>query len=478
MAVYSNLYLREILERLNEMSPGGGTSLPNSTQAVYVAKHGSDFDTGLSVAVPKLTIASAVTAANALITGGASAVSIFVQDAGTYTEELVSGSRIEPNVSLIAPDARIVGRIQFRRGSFVVVGEQYASGNNQDLVELIASGTADAHGVYRARLVDGRGVAGTNRGTKCFKNDTNAEILFGFADVIYVPEDGVGIIDSSSASGSGHIHIIAQDVYLAGNDAIGIRANTADTNVVAQIGHILEIGTPTGTIGVNVTNASADVKLVINEIIADEVYNISAGSLHLVCPKLVGTRTGTPVCEISDKLIQTDSVECEGLTVKDDVDATKAVTLEVSGVTTGTTRTLTVPDENGTIALTSDTRFSKTIDWQIDSGNPSVPIVAGVQRGSIRFPYAGTITKWSLLGDVSGSIVLDIWKDTYANFPPTVADTITASAKPTISSDIKAESSTLTGWTTAVDAGDIFIINVDSCTSITRATLMLEITLT
>ena len=32
----------------------------------------------------------------------------------------------------------------------------------------------------------------------------------------------------------------------------------------------------------------------------------------------------------------------------------------------------------------------------------------------------------------SGSIVIDVWKDTYANFPPIVADTITASAKPTL----------------------------------------------
>lgn len=40
--------------------------------------------------------------------------------------------------------------------------------------------------------------------------------------------------------------------------------------------------------------------------------------------------------------------------VVDNSDNTKKVALEVSGVTTGTTRTLTVPDKNGTIAVTSD----------------------------------------------------------------------------------------------------------------------------
>lgn len=40
--------------------------------------------------------------------------------------------------------------------------------------------------------------------------------------------------------------------------------------------------------------------------------------------------------------------------IKDNSDATKKVAFQVSGVTTGTTRTLTVPNSSGTIALTSD----------------------------------------------------------------------------------------------------------------------------
>jgi len=81
----------------------------------------------------------------------------------------------------------------------------------------------------------------------------------------------------------------------------------------------------------------------------------------------------------------------------------------------------------------------------------------------------------TLLADVSGSIVIDIWKDTYANFPPTVADTITASAKPTLASAQKAQDSTLTGWTTTIAAGDILAFNVDSITTVTRVTLSLKV---
>lgn len=99
-------------------------------------------------------------------------------------------------------------------------------------------------------------------------------------------------------------------------------------------------------------------------------------------------------------------------------------------------------------------------------------------KGFKSFPVAGTITAVRLLADQSGSIVIDVWKDTYANYPPTVADTITASAKPTISTADKSEDVTLTGWTTSISAGDIFGFNIDSVTSITRVTLELTIVVT
>jgi hypothetical protein len=74
----------------------------------------------------------------------------------------------------------------------------------------------------------------------------------------------------------------------------------------------------------------------------------------------------------------------------------------------------------------------------------------------------------------SGSIVMDVWKDTYANYPPTNADSITASAKPTLSSANKSQDSTLTGWTTSVTAGDIIGFEVESATTVTKVDLALR----
>lgn len=100
--------------------------------------------------------------------------------------------------------------------------------------------------------------------------------------------------------------------------------------------------------------------------------------------------------------------------------------------------------------------------------------VAGDQ-GDLTIPFGCTITEWTMLADVSGSAVIDIWKDTYANYPPTVADTITGSAKPTISASTKGQSSTLTGWTTTIAAGDTLRFNVDSASTLNRVTLSLKV---
>ena len=118
---------------------------------------------------------------------------------------------------------------------------------------------------------------------------------------------------------------------------------------------------------------------------------------------------------------------------------------------------------------------TRTIDMIIDGGGST--ITTGV-KGYISFPVAATITGARTLADQSGSIVIDVWKDTYANYPPTVADTITASAKPTLSSAIKANDTTLTGWTTSIAAGDVLGFKVDSATTVTRVILQLTVVVT
>jgi len=127
---------------------------------------------------------------------------------------------------------------------------------------------------------------------------------------------------------------------------------------------------------------------------------------------------------------------------------------------------------------------------EFDHGNNSIGVLDGTIQASfgdgsaeittgekmwMAVPFDCEITGYTLLADQVGSITIDIWKDTYADYPPTDADSITAAAPPSMSSLIKAQG-VLTGWTTSLSKGDILKFNVDSITTCTRVLLVLDIT--
>ncbi len=108
----------------------------------------------------------------------------------------------------------------------------------------------------------------------------------------------------------------------------------------------------------------------------------------------------------------------------------------------------------------------------IDGGGTAIS--TGV-KGYLTIPFACTIQGWTMLGDVTGSIVVDVWKVAYASFPPTVANTIAGSQLPTISTAKTGQNLSLTTWTTlSVAAGDTLGFNVNSCTSTTKANLVIQ----
>jgi predicted P-loop ATPase/GTPase len=90
-------------------------------------------------------------------------------------------------------------------------------------------------------------------------------------------------------------------------------------------------------------------------------------------------------------------------------------------------------------------------------------------------PYACTIQSVELVADQSGSIVIDVWRDSYQNFPPVAGDSIAGSAKPTLSSAQKSQNTTLSGWTTTLTEGQYLAFNVDSASTVTRVVLTLKV---
>lgn len=121
----------------------------------------------------------------------------------------------------------------------------------------------------------------------------------------------------------------------------------------------------------------------------------------------------------------------------------------------------------------SDTSNS-AIKFVFDGGGEKIKNGA---QGDLEVPFTCTINRVTLLADQTGNVVIDVWRDTYANYPPTDGDSITASAVPSISSAQSSQDDTLSGWTTSINAGDILRFNVDSANVVTRCTISLKVTI-
>lgn len=115
---------------------------------------------------------------------------------------------------------------------------------------------------------------------------------------------------------------------------------------------------------------------------------------------------------------------------------------------------------------------TENIEIIIDGGGS---VIEAGEKGHIKVDWASTIQGVTTMADTAGDISIDIWKTSVASHPAADGDSITASAPPTITNSTIAEDTDLSGWATALSAGDILAFNVDSCNSITRATVALKV---
>lgn len=108
----------------------------------------------------------------------------------------------------------------------------------------------------------------------------------------------------------------------------------------------------------------------------------------------------------------------------------------------------------------------------IDGGGSAI---STGEKGHLEVPFNCTVQQASLLADQTGSIKVDIWRDSYSNYPPTNGDSICGNNEPEITGGRKYRDGVLTGWTKALNTGDILAFRVDSCTAITRAIISLKV---
>jgi len=89
-----------------------------------------------------------------------------------------------------------------------------------------------------------------------------------------------------------------------------------------------------------------------------------------------------------------------------------------------------------------------------------------------RIPWNCTITAWDMTVDTSATTTIDVWVDTYANYPPDNGDTITNGNEPAIAAGTKAQDTDITDWSdVTLSAGSYIKFNVDANDNATELTL-------
>lgn len=124
------------------------------------------------------------------------------------------------------------------------------------------------------------------------------------------------------------------------------------------------------------------------------------------------------------------------------------------------------------ITITRKSKQVQTVPVIIDGGGQA--IAANTER-FFHIDYAGEFQAVTCLADDTGSIQVDIYKETYAEYPKAVPVSICASALPAISNAKKNQDNTLTGWTKTFASGSVFRVKVISCTAIKVFALCLKV---
>ena len=344
-----------------------------------------------------------------------------------------------------------------------------------------------------------------NNDTVVQRDSTNFDSLFtstwtqikaflqSFFDGVYASlADFLGLnstVDALNTTVAGHIIDIANlqgNVSAIQGDIVTLQADISTLNSTIAVlnstveGHTVDIATLQG----NVSALQGDVSTLQADF---ATLNSTVSSLNSTVSVLVG--------DVSDLQGDVSDLQGDVSDLQTDVSNLQGNMTALQGTVSGHTIDISNLQGNMTIAQGNITTLSGSLTslnttvinnsgnitglksigivYVIDGGGSA--ITTG-QKGHLSIPFDCTITGWTLLADQSGNITIDVWKDTYANFPPTVADNITGTEKPTLTSVQKNQDTNLTTWATSVTSGDILAFNVDSCATITRVTLTITAT--
>ncbi len=115
----------------------------------------------------------------------------------------------------------------------------------------------------------------------------------------------------------------------------------------------------------------------------------------------------------------------------------------------------------------------ESIGITIDGGNISPTIGT---KGFLSVPFNARIISVTSLADANGTMIMDIWKVPFSDFPPLDANSITGGRLVRLSNADSNFDNTLTEWDTTINADDVLAFNLDGAIStIQRVTVTLKV---
>ncbi len=293
------------------------------------------------------------------------------------------------DVTLVAADGAAAATVTIpaTTGTLALTSElpESATDTAEGLVEL-ATDTETADGSDATRAVTPASLAAQNYLTATNTvlqddNDTTKQVAFEMAGVatettrtLSVPDkDGtIALTSDLSGLGSGDVTDVGDatgpTAFTGDNDGnrLTFEGATNDANDLT-----LQAADPAAPITVTIPAASGTIALTSD--LPGAASDTLAGTVELATDAETAagsdaTRAVTPASLASQNYITATSADTlankaladSSTVLQDDADTTKEVAFEVSGVATGTTRTLAVPDKDGTLALTSELPVTAT----------------------------------------------------------------------------------------------------------------------